>query len=185
MAWQAGGAASQTVCCHAQQVRPASQKPLQQVACPTLPPSSSPTPGPPTARCCRLREQNPAIQRLLDQPALAANELAMRLFFFYSAPDRPLLEPSELAAAAGGTAAAAGGTAAAAGGTAAAEDGAGGGEGEGATQAAAAGCGVEAVPAELLEQLALYRGIACLTYDFNTGWLGVASTYNLQHQLTR
>ena len=78
----------------------------------------------------------------------------MRLYYFYSAQDRPLLDAGELAAAAGPGPAGSG-----------AEEG-----------GAAAGCGVEAVPTELLEQLGRYRGIACLSYDFNTGWLGLAVT---------
>ena len=121
-----------------------------------------PLPGLPTCRC-RLSEQNPAIHRLLDQPALAANELAMRLYFFFSAQDRPLLEPSDLTAAA---APAAEDESAAGGGGS--EDG--GSEGH-AAPAVAAGCTAEAVPAELMEQLARYRGMACLSYDFDTGWL--------------
>ena len=47
--------------------------PLHRLAC------NPPAPHP----CRRLRAENPAIAALLAQPALAGNELAMRLFYFY------------------------------------------------------------------------------------------------------
>jgi hypothetical protein len=100
----------------------------------------------------------------------------MRLYFFYSAQDRPLLQPSDLPAAAAPTAAdesADGATAdeSAADESAGDKSAAGSGSDEKNVQAAASGCKAEPVPAELQEQLARYRDMACLSYDFDTGWL--------------
>ncbi|EFN52035.1 hypothetical protein CHLNCDRAFT_139223 [Chlorella variabilis] len=99
-------------------------------------------PSPPTGV---VKQDNPAIQQLLSQPALAPSELAMRLYYFYlSSDDRPMLDDAQAAAAAGTPA-------------------------DGADDAAAAAAeGVAPVPRGLLEQVARYRGVACLPYDYDT-----------------
>lgn len=97
----------------------------------------------------RLKQDNPAIARLLDQPQLAANELAMRLFYFYNAPDQPLLTEQQMAALAGAA-----------------------GDGQAATQEG--DDWVAPVPAELKKTLNHYRDMSCLAYDYNTGWHPVA-----------
>lgn len=112
-------------------------------------PHSTPTAGPNSARLRsrrprRLKSENPAIARLLDQPQLAANELAMRLFYFYNATDKPLLSDQQLAALADG----------------AADSQAAGQQGDD---------WVAPVSAELKHALNRNRDFACLAYDFNTG----------------
>ncbi|KAL4435196.1 hypothetical protein ABPG77_001878 [Micractinium sp. CCAP 211/92] len=91
----------------------------------------------------KVKQENPGIARLLDQPQLAANELATRLFYFYSAQDQPLLSEQQLVALAA----------------------------EGADGQAVAREGddwVAPVPADLKRQLNHYRDMACLAYDYNT-----------------
>lgn len=130
-------------------------------ACACVPPAKMPVfhlrkclchhlcvPVSPTSTCCRVKQENPGIARLLEQPQLAANELATRLFYFYSAQDQPLLSEQQLAALAA----------------------------EGADGQAAAREGddwVAPVPADLKRQLNHYRDMACLAYDYNTGRAGL------------
>lgn len=124
--------------------------------------------------CCRLKLENPAVARLLEQPELAGNELAMRFFWAYRADDEPLLSAGQLATLAAAAASTAGGgddAAAAAAPAAAAEEGA---------------DLVDPVPAELREQLAYYRAIACCPYYFTSGgWLCCQRSRSCQLALQR
>lgn len=97
----------------------------------------------------RLKADNPAIKKLLDQPELAANELALRLYYRYRSQDESLLSAAQeasLAAAGGGAAS--------------------GGQGEEGLPEEER---VAPVPPELHVQLGYFRALACFPYDYNTG----------------
>ena len=103
---------------------------------------------------------------LLNQPALASNELAMRLWYLYRAPDEPLLSPAQLAALAAAEGRDAGGAGAAGAAIAAAK-----GSKSGNTEdKEGAACDlVDPVPPGLRDELAHYRALACLPYYFVDG----------------
>ena len=119
----------------------------------------------------RLKADNPAIEHLLRQPALGASELAMRLFYFYLAQDRPLLDDRDLAELAASEAAAAGLEAAAGQDQQAAGEGvARGGRDEAVGETG--GGGVAAVGPDLKNELARFRDLTCLSYTHSSGLSG-------------